>query len=248
MVVETAPLTAAYSLMQPDDHPTQPILRFSPYAWAKLLFFRDQGHCEVGGFGVCSGDDPLLVTEFVTVEQDVSVASVEFDDQSVADFFDDQIDLGHRPEQFGRIWAHTHPGESPNPSATDEETFRRVFGGCDWAVMFILARGGESFARLRFNAGPGGQIHVPVEVDYSIDFSASEHDAWREEYLRNIHPQKTLAGFGYVDWADEPDDLCLSEELIEELEQMEPAERQAVLCELQDRSDLWERNPVYEYE
>ena len=39
---------------------------------------------------------------------------------------------------------------------TDEETFARVFGRTDWAVMFILARQGQSYARLRFHVGPGG--------------------------------------------------------------------------------------------
>ena len=49
------------------------MLRFSPQAWAKLMYFRDQGDCEIGGFGVCVGDDLLLVTDFVTVGQNVSV-------------------------------------------------------------------------------------------------------------------------------------------------------------------------------
>ena len=224
----------------------QPVLRFTPYAWAKLLFFRDRGQCEIGGFGVCATEDPLLVTDFVTIQQNVSVVSVEFDDASVADFFDDQIDSGRRPQQFARIWAHTHPGESPTPSQTDQECFGRVFGGCDWAVMFILARGGKTFARLRFNAGPGGEIHIPVEVDYSLNFIASDHEAWEEEYHRNIHQQNTLAYFGCNDWGDELEDLCLGEEWIEELEQMEPSERQSVLQELQDRPDLWEGNLSYE--
>jgi hypothetical protein len=30
--------------------------------------------------------------------------------------------------------------------------------------MFVLARGGKSYARLRFNVGPGGNIVIPVEV------------------------------------------------------------------------------------
>ena len=63
--------------------------------------------------------------------------------------------VGLPPERFARIWVHTHPGKSPHPSITDEETFQRCFGNSDWAVMFILARGGQSYARLRLNAGPG---------------------------------------------------------------------------------------------
>lgn len=105
-----------------------------------------------------------------------------FDDQAVAEFFDEQVDLGRKPEQFARIWLHTHPGNSPEPSGTDENTFRRVFGCTNWAMMFILARFGRSYARLRFHVGPGGDVKVPVGVDYVRSFSASDHAAWDAEY------------------------------------------------------------------
>ena len=38
-----------------------PSLRFTPTAWAKLLFLRDYGDTEVGGFGIAASDDLLLV-------------------------------------------------------------------------------------------------------------------------------------------------------------------------------------------
>ena len=88
----------------------------------------------------------------------------------MAEFFDEQIDAGRRPEQFGRIWIHTHPGDSAQPSHVDEETFSRVFGPCDWAVMFILAREGETYCRLRFRAGPGGAFEIPVAGRFSRPF------------------------------------------------------------------------------
>jgi proteasome lid subunit RPN8/RPN11 len=132
----------------------RPVLRFSPTAWAKLLYFRDFGDTEVGGFGVTAKDHLLLVEDFVTVRQKVGVVSVSFDDDAVADFFDRQVDAGLKPMQFGRLWLHSHPGNSPHPSGTDEETFARVFGACDWAIMFVQARTGKTYARLRFNVGP----------------------------------------------------------------------------------------------
>jgi hypothetical protein len=118
--------------------------------------------------------------------------SVCFDDQSVADFFDRQVDLGRRPEEFGRIWIHTHPGSSPLPSFTDEETFDRCFGSADWAVMFIVARGGEVFARLRFGTGPGAQLALPVEIDFQSAFPAAEPAAWEAEYqqLVTVEPER----------------------------------------------------------
>ena len=223
----------------------EPVLRFSPSAWAKLQFFCDRGDCEIGGFGVCGGDDLLLVTDFVTVRQDVSSVSVAFEDESVADFFDSQIDLGRRPEQFCRIWAHTHPGNCPQPSGTDEECFERVFGGCDWAVMFILAHGGKIFAQLQHNTGPGGRMNIPVEVDYSAEFVGSDHEAWRVEYEQNVQVTVAPFYFGRDRWPGDTDDLCFGDQWLEDLEQMEPDERQAVLAELQDRPELWDREGAY---
>lgn len=187
----------------------------------------------------------LLVTDFVTVKQDVSSVSIVFNDESVADFFDSQIDLGRRPEQFCRIWAHTHPGDCPQPSSVDEECFGRVFGASDWAVMFILARGGKNFARLQHNTGPGGRIIIPVEVDYSAEFTGSDHEAWRIEYERNIRVTGVPFYFGRDRWAGDTDGLCFDDQWLEDLQDMEPDERQAVLAELHDRPDLWDREGSY---
>jgi hypothetical protein len=157
-------------------------MRFSPTAWAKLLFFRDRGSTEVGGFGITPADDLLYVEDIRLVRQTCTAVSVAFDDTAVADFFDEQIGVGRRPEQFGRIWIHTHPGESAQPSQLDEETFKRVFGPCSWAVMFILAREGQTYCRLRFNAGPSGAFEIPVRVDFATAFPGSNSEAWAREY------------------------------------------------------------------
>jgi hypothetical protein len=136
--------------------PPSPCLRLNPTAWAKLLYLRDLGDTEVGGFAISAADDLLYVEDIQLVRQTCDMASVVFDDQSVADFFDRQVDAGIQPCQAGRIWTHTHPGSCPQPSMTDEETFARVFGRTDWAVMFILARAGQTYARLQF--------HIPTVV------------------------------------------------------------------------------------
>ena len=169
-----------------------PALRFSPTAKAKLLFLRDMGDTEVGGFGIGAADDLLFVEDVQLVRQVCTGASVAFNDEAVAEFFDQQVDLGRRPAQFGRLWVHTHPGNFAEPSQLDEDTFCRVFGRTDWAVMFILARQGQSYARLRFNVGPGGEMTIPVRVDYSRPFAASNHAAWREEYAACVQKADPL--------------------------------------------------------
>ena len=110
--------------------------------------------------------------------------------ESVADFFDGQVDDGRQPEQFARVWVHTHPGDSSQPSQVDEETFTRVFGRSDWALMFILACGGQTFARLQFNVGPRAVIEIPVGIDYSRSFGHCDREAWEQEYLANVRPQQ----------------------------------------------------------
>ena len=217
--------------------PEDPILRFTPTAWAKLQYLCHAGATEIGGFGITAADDPLLVEEFVTVDQCCSEVTVRFDDAAVADFFETQVDLGRKPEQFARIWLHTHPGSSPTPSGTDEQTFMRVFGKCDWAVMFILAQTNKTYARLRFNVGPGGDLNLPVQVDYSQPFAASDHAAWLQKYQQHVtvetftsgpHLLQPAGSAAAAAWAREPWEGRITD--------LEPWEKGLLLAELEAES------------
>lgn len=159
------------------------------------------GETEIGGFGLSSAHDPLYIEQFLTVRQKVSAVTVAFDDEAVADYFDDCIDRGLVPGRFARVWVHTHPGKSPEPSSVDEETFARVFGGCDWALMLIVSRTLATYARLSFQAGPGGSLLLPVQVDWAawpqllLDRSgelSGVFEQWMDEYGLNIHPAREL--------------------------------------------------------
>jgi hypothetical protein len=224
------------------SQPVQPTLRFSPTAWAKLLFFRDCGETEISGFGITAPDDLLYVTDFITIKQDTTVASISLDDEAVADFFETQVDTGRKPQEFFRIWCHTHPGNSPTPSSTDEETFQRVFGRCEWAVMFIMARDGRTYTRLRFNTGPGGQVLIPVQIDYSRVFGQTDRYLWEAEYKANI---KVLSWLSHDDTLLSSreeyglNEFNLSQDILEQFEEMAPAERKAVMDELAARPELW---------
>ncbi|MBL8792410.1 MAG: hypothetical protein JNM56_00750, partial [Planctomycetia bacterium] len=121
---------------------TRSRLTFSPLAFLKLQLFCHAGDTEVGGFGISAADDFLYIEDFVTVRQEVTGVSVRFLDDAVADFFDRSVDRGLKPAQFSRVWIHSHPGDLATPSSLDEATFKRCFDGCDWSVMFILARHG----------------------------------------------------------------------------------------------------------
>ena len=217
------------------------VLRFSPTAWAKLLYFRDHGETEIGGLGITRPDDLLFVEEFATVKQQVGMASISFDDEAVSAFFEKQVDSGRKPEQFGRIWLHTHPGDSPEPSSVDEETFQRVFGRCQWAVMFVLGKRGKTYARLRFNVGPGGAILIPVEVDYSLPFTGSAHELWKAEYEANVQPETWYASRTQYVFDDGPTEAGVDPDAwLDAFEAMDPDKRREVVDELASRPDLWD--------
>ena len=173
-------------------------LRFAPLAWLKLRLFLHAGDTEVGFFGISDEDDLLYVQDIVALKQHVTAVSVQFEDNAVADYFDHCADAGISPSRCGRVWIHTHPGDSPEPSTVDEETFARVFGNCDWAIMAIIARGGASYARLTFTAGPGGSVLIPIRVDWEQlpdEFMTREGTldtlitGWMDEYATSIFPE-----------------------------------------------------------
>ncbi len=171
-------------------------LYFAPVAWLKLQWFCHAGKTEVGGFGISSSHNPLYIEEFETLPQQTTIATVAFDDAAVADYFDRCVDRCLKPDRFARVWLHTHPGASPRPSQTDEETFACRFGFCDWSVMAILSRTGKTYARLAFSAGPSAQVDLPVSVHWAhfpeqLATLPGIHQLvadWMAEYAANIRP------------------------------------------------------------
>lgn len=161
-------------------------LFFTAYAWAKLRYLRDVGPSEVGGFGICDPRNPLLVHDIELVEQTCTVTTLDFDDESVDAMFNRHLDAGRSPDQFARVWIHTHPTESAEPSVVDEETFERLITASDWGAMFTLARNDVSYGRLQFNVGPRTSIRLEPCVDYSAGFAASDPRMWLDEYDASV--------------------------------------------------------------
>jgi proteasome lid subunit RPN8/RPN11 len=178
-------------------------LRFSPTAWAKIRFLLGQAKTEIGGMGISLEDDLTYVDDIFIPKQKCTSVTVEFDDDSIADFTDDMIDLGYKPNQFLRIWIHTHPGMKTSPSAMDEDTFKRAFGNCDWAAMVIVSDVDEPYCRFQVNDGPlEGTFVVPVEVDFdSYDFEASNSEDWLKDLSKvtEVPLSKKLSSYNSED-------------------------------------------------
>ena len=165
-------------------------LRFSPYAWAKLLYLRDIGDTEVGMYGITPTKDPMLITDVRLVKQECTSVTVELDtDDSVA-FVERMLDEGLAPWQCQNIWIHTHPGNCPEPSGTDEENFTKNFSHPHWAIFFILAKGGQTWCEAQFNVGPTCRVVVEYSIAYNSNFQGANKEAWQEEYKKNVTEQK----------------------------------------------------------
>jgi hypothetical protein len=173
-----------------------------PAAFLKLTFLCHAASTEVGGFGLSSAADPLILEDVLIVRQRTSVVSVAFDDEAVADLVDRMVDAGVAPCRCSRIWVHTHPADSASPSHTDEQTFARSFGGQDWSVMLILARGGAFYARLQMTHGLKAAVEIPVSVDWPsmpawLDATSDQMpdlvQRWRAELDQLIEPEQPFA-------------------------------------------------------
>jgi len=168
------------------------VLRFTPHSWAKMLYFRDIGPTEVGGYGICETEDPLLVTDICLIKQECTPCTIDFDKQDMADFMEKMTDKGLSPWMHQNIFWHTHPGNCAKPSGTDEQNFDKAFSHPHWAIFFILAKQGDTYARLRYNVGPGTEVLLDYCVDYSIPFVGSNHQEWDKEYKDKVTKTKPI--------------------------------------------------------
>jgi hypothetical protein len=68
-----------------------------------MLFFCHAGDTETGGFGISAPDDTLCLQDFVTVKQRVTLTTVRFHDDAVADCFDMCYERRIPPGHGGRL-------------------------------------------------------------------------------------------------------------------------------------------------
>lgn len=164
-------------------------IKFTPYAWAKLLYMRDRGGTEVAGYGVTGTEDPLLVTDFVLVKQECTIVTFDLDAADSAEYMEKMMDKGLMPWQYANILIHTHPGDSPSPSGVDEKNFISAFSHPNWAIMFIIAEGGACYCRLKVNVGPGSVVELKTIIEWNTKFDGTNIQAWEEEYQTKVVEQ-----------------------------------------------------------
>ena len=147
----------------------------------KILFMRDVAKAEVGFYGISEEDDLLHLEDIQLPKQKVSVVTVDFDDAGLLEYADRMEAKDIDVARSTKIWMHTHPGPSPDPSRTDEQTFARLVSQLDmgdWMIMYILGTTGKYYCRQDLKHENGiFQREMDVEIgEWDI------YDEWRKEY------------------------------------------------------------------
>jgi hypothetical protein len=167
-------------------------LKFTAYAYAKLLYIRDRGNTEVAGYCVTATEDPLLVTDFILIKQQCTSATFDLDPEDGVEYMERMMDAGLPPWAFSNILCHTHPpGCSPHPSDTDEINFKKAFSHPNWAIMLIIAENSAAYCRLKINIGPGIIRELQIAIDWSIPFEKSDMESWKIEYESKVTEKVT---------------------------------------------------------
>lgn len=163
-------------------------LVLSDHAYFKLKHFRDSKTTEVGCMGITRPDDPLHVEDLAFIRQECTSVSTDFDEQSQTNWTIDMMESGQNPENFMRIWIHTHPCTSCSPSSTDWETFEEIFAQTKWGVMAILGTSNQMSCVFRVK---DSLINIPVEIA-----PRPAPDQWEEE-LKLIGKPRVVQGRDY---------------------------------------------------
>ncbi len=166
-------------------------LRFTPYAWAKLLFMCHTRSTEVSGMGIGAEDDPMTIEDIEIIKQRCNPCFTDIDSDAYADRMVDLCDPeGQRkltPQRCQRVWIHTHPAGLGVPSVHDDETFEKSFGLADWAVMFIYSKSADVYCQLRMTARNANGVatelrqEVPVSIAWDRPFPAAVPASWAME-------------------------------------------------------------------
>jgi len=117
---------------------------------------------EVAAYGLCYRNT-LHVYDLFIPKQEGAMAEVDMDPNDLAQFQGDLIARGGHPRDALRVWLHTHPMESPQPSGTDMATWRETFSSYDYAVMGIMGNTGKVYFRIATGLG---DMRTEVELNY----------------------------------------------------------------------------------
>lgn len=169
-----------------DRHTELRNLCFSPTAWSKLRYFRKLEDVEVSGFLISAPHDLTYIEDVRLVRQKSSRFSSEIDRAGMAEFFTEMAARNLPVESYAQAVFCTHRDDDPELMDRDEEMLGDLLGERSWTILLNLTTGDRVSARMHFNVGPGADVDLNVRLDFDRPFAGSEHEAWQEEFDRNV--------------------------------------------------------------
>lgn len=166
-------------------------LKFTPYAWAKLMYLRNATDNEFGGFGITDDKDLLLVRDIAIIKQEVSSVSFELDPDAHHEYLLEMTEKGYTIDQCMRVWIHTHPG-GPTPSNTDWSNVEEVYSDVDWFVMFINGDSANYCSMFVNVKGMRVEQKLLTCIDWEKDCPAIVLDDWESEYLEKVEEKQII--------------------------------------------------------
>ena len=194
------------------------MITFSKKAIAKYLFVRDycnetnlkeksnsNAFLECSVLGISSPDRINYVDDVIIPKQEVTGTTTDIDQDWLHEWADEMWDKGedHAPKYTTRIWCHTHPGSSAEPSGTDEKTWSDTYmiDGVDWAAMIIIAQAVSSknehtYCRAKYESSIGMQVsRIGLNIDYDGKLVPIDYIYDMQENIINLN--KTYEKYGF---------------------------------------------------
>jgi len=168
------------------------ILNIPPHVMTKLHTWRGWGPSEVTGFFVSSKENVLDIIDAELVRAACSSVSVDITSEELLEFYQRMAEKGIYPSQL-RVWWHTHPKMTADPSHIDFDTFDELNQDRALGVMYILGEdhetchlsirdketGLESIEEIKIS-------HQSVNSSWQLDYESLKKDY--EEYVTMVKP------------------------------------------------------------
>jgi proteasome lid subunit RPN8/RPN11 len=147
---------------------------------------------EVSLYGITESNS-LVIKDFWIPYQFGTAVTTEFDEEKKVEEVDKLIQKGLDPNNFLKIWVHTHPKMSPNPSGTDIQTFKTKFNNLNWSIRLILGQNKQMTVKYQQNSPIPLELDLKTEIDFSNfkGFGIEEQTALLLELAEKV--QKPIA-------------------------------------------------------
>lgn len=157
-------------------------IRVHPLAFLKLQILCACCPTEVGAYARTSPSDPFLILDFIVPKQTCTGATFEFDPLGIPDLHASMEEAGVPVEDFTRIIAHTHPGNSATPSSVDWDEFRTPTRQLlpHWGMLIMAKNSTMTFHLGVCVSGHPLEVVLPVAVATDLPLSMYPGDLSRD--------------------------------------------------------------------